>query len=229
MASVADACWLLLMSVCLLQVNTKVLKAATGAARGLLVADPSLEPLAREARCAAFSCGAALVIATQRENESIFAIPLKGPTATDPAGDPAAHIMPNSHITVGVFKYLFNYLFNHLLNYLFDYKHNVIYQWPSYRLTYAGPWKQLLDITQELTFSVEVDAMRQAAFKRASTSVKAVTERIRADRLNAASLAASGTLGLAGSIGSFGSQASSLSSKISASQYSLGKPRTLHV
>lgn len=86
-----------LKSVCLLQVNTKVLKAATGDARGLVVAEPSLEHLAREARCAAFSCGAALVVATQRENESIFAIPLKGPTATDLAGDCAVHIDPNSN------------------------------------------------------------------------------------------------------------------------------------
>lgn len=90
------------------------------------------------------------------------------------------------------------------------------------QLTPAGPWKLLLDVSQELKFYVEVDETRRTAFKRASTSVRAVTERIRADRLNAASLAATGTLGMAGSIGGFASQGPSLSAKISASQYSLG-------
>ena len=69
----------------LVQVNTKVLKAATGDARGLTVSEPSLEHLAREARGTAFACGAALVVATQ-EKESIFAILLKDPKTADPAG-----------------------------------------------------------------------------------------------------------------------------------------------
>ncbi len=86
----------------------------------------------------------------------------------------------------------------------------------------AGPWKHLLDVSQEFKFSVEADATRSTASERA-TSVKAVAERIRADRLNAASLAATGTLGLAGSIGGFSSQGLSLGAKISASQYSLGE------
>ncbi len=98
--------------------------------------------------------------------------------------------------------------------------------WPSlhteYCCCYAGPWKELLDTTQEFKLSVELDEARRTAFKRASTSVKVVAQRIKADRSNAASLAATGTLRMAASIGGFGSQGPSLSSKISASQYSLG-------
>ena len=86
----------------------------------------------------------------------------------------------------------------------------------------AGPWKELLDTTQEFKLSVELDEARRTAFKRASTSVKAVAQRIKADRSNAASLAATGTLGMAASIGGFASQGPSLTSKISASQHSLG-------
>ena len=52
--------------------------------------------------------------------------------------------------------------------------------------------------------------------------MKAVAERIRADRYAASSLAATGTLGFAGSIGAFASQGPSLSAKMSASQYLLG-------
>lgn len=70
---------------------------------------------------------------------------------------------------------------------------------------------------------MEADDTRRAAYKRTSTSVKAVAERIRADRHAAASLAATGTLGFGGSIGAFSSQGSSLSAKVSASQYSLGE------
>ena len=62
-----------------------MLKAATNDIRGLVPTDASLEEIAREARCAAFACGAALVVATQ-EKESIFAILLKDPKSTDPAG-----------------------------------------------------------------------------------------------------------------------------------------------
>lgn len=76
--------------------------------------------------------------------------------------------------------------------------------------------------------SVELDEARRTAFKRASTSVKAVAQRIKADRSNAASLAATGTLGMAASIGGFASQGPSLTSKISASQYSLGGSMLLH-
>lgn len=61
-----------------------VLKAATQDFRGL-PAEEELAGTAREARCAAFACGAALVLATQ-EKESIFAIPLKGSSNTDPSG-----------------------------------------------------------------------------------------------------------------------------------------------
>ena len=89
-------------------------------------------------------------------------------------------------------------------------------------LKYTGPFKQLIEASDEPNFSVEVDDSRRAAFKRTSTSVKAVAERIRADRHAAASLAATGTLGFAGSIGAFSSQGASLSAKVSASQYSLG-------
>ena len=89
-------------------------------------------------------------------------------------------------------------------------------------LEYAGPFKQLIEASEELNFAVEADDSRRAAFKRASTSVKAVAERIRADRHAAASLAATGTLGFAGSIGAFSSQGPSLSAKVSASQFSLG-------
>lgn len=70
---------------------------------------------------------------------------------------------------------------------------------------------------------MEADNSRRAAFKRTSMSVRAVAERIRADRHAAASLAATGTLGFAGSIGAFSSQGFSLSAKVSASQYSLGE------
>lgn len=86
----------------------------------------------------------------------------------------------------------------------------------------AGPFKQLVEASLELNLSVEADDRRRPAFKRTSTSVKAVAERIRADRHAAASLAATGTLGFAGSIGAFSSQGSSLSAKVSASQYALG-------
>ena len=89
-------------------------------------------------------------------------------------------------------------------------------------LEHTGPFKQLIEASEELNFSVEADGSRRAAFKRISTSVKAVAERIRADRHAAASLAATGTLGIAGSIGAFSSQGPSLSAKVSASQYSLG-------
>ena len=92
--------------------------------------------------------------------------------------------------------------------------------WP---LLCAGPFKQLLDPSQQLNFGVEADDSRRAAYKRTSSSVKAVAERIRADRQAAASLAATGTLGFAGSIGAFSSQGPSLSAKITASQYSLGE------
>ncbi len=104
--------------------------------------------------------------------------------------------------------------------------------WPSLHTDsyccYAGPWKELLDTTQEFKLSVELDEARRTAFKRASTSVKAVAQRLKADRSNAASLAATGTLGMAASIGGFASQGPSLSSKISASQYSLGGSMPLH-
>lgn len=86
----------------------------------------------------------------------------------------------------------------------------------------AGPLKQLIEASDEPNFSVEIDDSRRAAFRRTSTSVKAVAERIRADRHAAASLAATGTLGFAGSIGAFSTQGPSLSAKVSASQYSLG-------
>ena len=69
----------------LLQVNMKVLKAATNDIRGLMPSDGGLDEVAREARCAAFACGAALVVATQ-EKENIFAILLKDPKSADPAG-----------------------------------------------------------------------------------------------------------------------------------------------
>ncbi|KAL3135934.1 hypothetical protein ABBQ32_006979 [Trebouxia sp. C0010 RCD-2024] len=151
------------------QVNMKVLKAATNDIRGLVAGERGLEEGAREARCAAFACGAALVVATQ-EKETTFAILLKDPKSTDP----------------------------------------------------AGPFKQLVGESEELDLSVEADDSRRAAFKRTSTSVKAVAERIRADRHAAASLAATGTLGFAGSIGAFSSQGFSLTAKVSASQYSLG-------
>ncbi len=97
-----------------------------------------------------------------------------------------------------------------------------------YYCYYAGPWKELLDTTQEFKLSVELDETRRTAFKRASTSVKAVAQRIKADRSNAASLAATSTLGMAASIGSFASQGPSLTSKISASQYSLGGSMPQH-
>ena len=74
------------------QVNTKVLKAATGDTRSLSAPEPTLEPVVREARCAAFACGAALVVATQ-EKESIFAILLKDPKASDPAGESDWHTL----------------------------------------------------------------------------------------------------------------------------------------
>lgn len=67
------------------QVNMRVLKAATNDIRGLVPTDAGLEETAREARCAAFACGAALVVATQ-EKENIFAILLKDPKSADPAG-----------------------------------------------------------------------------------------------------------------------------------------------
>lgn len=63
----------------------KVLKAATNDIRGLVAGERGLEEGAREARCAAFACGAALVVATQ-EKETTFAILLKDPKSTDPAG-----------------------------------------------------------------------------------------------------------------------------------------------
>lgn len=88
----------------------------------------------------------------------------------------------------------------------------------------AGPWKQLLDTSRDITFSVEVDDARRAAYKRASSSVKTVTERIRRDRANAGSMMMSSTLGpFAGSIGGFASQVGSIGAKVSASQYSLGR------
>ena len=62
-----------------------MLKAATNDVRGLVPTDAGLEGVAREARCAAFACGAALVVATQ-EKENIFAILLKDPKSADPAG-----------------------------------------------------------------------------------------------------------------------------------------------
>lgn len=87
----------------------------------------------------------------------------------------------------------------------------------------AGPWKQLLDISKDISFSVEVDDSRRAAYRRASSSVKAVTERIRQDRVYGSSMMMTGTLGpFAGSIGGFASQAGSLGAKVSASQDSLG-------
>ena len=92
----------------------------------------------------------------------------------------------------------------------------------SHILVSTGPFKHLIQASQELNFSVEVDDSRRAAFRRTSTSVKAVAERIRADRQAAASQMATGTLGFAGSIGAFSSQGPSLSAKVSASQYSLG-------
>lgn len=70
---------------CGLQVNMKVLKAATSDIRSLAASEPNLEGIAREARCAAFACGAGLVVATQ-EKENIFAILLKDPKSPDPAG-----------------------------------------------------------------------------------------------------------------------------------------------
>ena len=69
----------------LVQVNMRVLKAATNDIRGLVPTDAGLEEIVREARCAAFACGAALVVATQ-EKENIFAILLKDPKSADPAG-----------------------------------------------------------------------------------------------------------------------------------------------
>ena len=70
----------------LVQVNMRVLKAATNDIRGLVPqTDAGLEEIAREARCAAFACGAALVVTTQ-EKENIFAILLKDPKSADPAG-----------------------------------------------------------------------------------------------------------------------------------------------
>lgn len=92
----------------------------------------------------------------------------------------------------------------------------------NYYCYHAGPWKELIDTTQEFKLSVELDETRRTAFKRASNSMQAVAKRIKADRSNAASLAVTGTLGMAASIGSFASQGPSLTSKISASQYSLG-------
>ena len=89
---------------------------------------------------------------------------------------------------------------------------------------FAGPWKQLLDTSRDITFSVEVDDARRAAYKRASSSVKIVTERIRKDRAYAGSMMISSTLGpFAGSIGGFASQIGSIGAKVSASQYSLGR------
>ncbi|DBA87791.1 TPA: hypothetical protein ACH3X1_004788 [Trebouxia sp. C0004] len=82
--------------------------------------------------------------------------------------------------------------------------------------------------TGEFKLSVELDEARRTAFKRASTSVKAVAHRIKADRSIAASLAATGTLGMPASIGSFASQGPSLTSKISATQYSLGGSMPQH-
>ena len=64
----------------------KVLKAATNDIRSLAASEPALEDVAMEARCAAFACGAALVVATQ-EKENIFAILLKDPKSPDPAGE----------------------------------------------------------------------------------------------------------------------------------------------
>lgn len=88
----------------------------------------------------------------------------------------------------------------------------------------AGPWRQLLDTTRAISFSVEVDDSRRAAYRRASNSVKAVTARIRRDRAYASSMVSTGTLGAsAGSIGGFASQPGSLEAKVSASQFSLGE------
>ena len=88
-------------------------------------------------------------------------------------------------------------------------------------MSHSGPWKQLLDISQELTFSVEAEEAQRSAFRRASTSVRAVVERIRANRAGqfGASLAVSGSLAGGASIGGFASQLPSLSSS---SQHSLG-------
>ena len=66
------------------QVNKTVLAAATKDVRGLAVED-ELDSLAREARCAAFACGSALVSATQ-EKEALFAILFKGSSNSDPSG-----------------------------------------------------------------------------------------------------------------------------------------------
>ena len=73
-------------SLFLPQVNAKILKAATNDIRTLSVSEPDLEQMAREARCAAFACGAALIVATQQK-ESFFAILLKDPKVADPSGE----------------------------------------------------------------------------------------------------------------------------------------------
>lgn len=83
------------------QVNMTILKAATRDFRGL-PSDEALAETAREARCAAFACGASLVLATQ-EKESIFAIPLKGSNNSDPAGQPKIavwHALSDAHTAI---------------------------------------------------------------------------------------------------------------------------------
>ena len=91
-----------------------------------------------------------------------------------------------------------------------------------YYIHYAGPWKELLDTTQEFKLSVELDEARRTAFKCASTSVKALASASRLTGQTQPAWQQLAPLGMAASIGSFASQGPCLTSKISASQYSLG-------
>ena len=65
-----------------------ILKHATEDVRMLSASDEKQGPLAREARDAAYACGAALLVGTQ-ENEKLFAVPFrtKGSTTGEPDND----------------------------------------------------------------------------------------------------------------------------------------------
>lgn len=87
--------------------------------------------------------------------------------------------------------------------------------------TPAGPWARLLDAGRILDLPVQLPDARGQRRQRAAGSVRAVAERLRAER--AAVGAGAGTLGTLGAtLGASLSATASLSSRLSASQYSLG-------
>jgi len=92
----------------------------------------------------------------------------------------------------------------------------------------AGPWAQLLDVArmEELKLDTEVSIERGASYRRATTSVAGIVERLRAERRHggaSATLASMATLGSMASLGA--SLGASQGDKLSASQYATGAAR----